>query len=58
MKSRRRAALALIVLALSLSLLVWGLWPASRERRVLPVEPSNLTLPTPSSFLPFTLVLC
>lgn len=44
-----RLPVAVIVLALSLTLLIWGFWPAPRERRVLPVEPSNLTLPTPSS---------
>ena len=33
-------------------LLVWGFWPAARERHILPVDPSEMTLPTPSSFVP------
>lgn len=45
-----RMVLAVIILAASLALLAWGLWPAARERRVLSVSPTEMTLPTPSSF--------
>ncbi len=49
-----RLGLALIVLLISLTLLAWGFWPAARERHTLPVSPSEMTLPTPSSFIPGT----
>lgn len=52
MKRSLRTAIGVLILALSLALLAWGLWPVQRERRVLPIEPSNLTLPTPASFIP------
>jgi hypothetical protein len=45
-----RMALAVIILAASLTLLAWGLWPTAHERRVLSVSPTEMTLPTPSSF--------
>ena len=47
-----RLALALLLLAASLTLLLWGIWPAARERHTLPVLPTDMTLPTPSSFVP------
>ncbi|MGE5249205.1 MAG: hypothetical protein ACM3QS_03235 [Bacteroidota bacterium] len=47
-----RTAAAVLILVLSLALLIWGFWPASRQRLVVPVDPANLTLPTPSSFSP------
>jgi len=49
---RLRIALALILLILSLGLLAWGVWPAARERHILPITPSEMTLPTPASFDP------
>jgi hypothetical protein len=52
MKRSLRTAIGVLILVLSLALLAWGLWPLQHERRVLPVEPSNLTLPTPASFIP------
>ena len=52
MKRRLRTTIGVVILVLSLALLAWGLWPVQRERRVLPVEPSNLTLPTPASYWP------
>jgi len=49
---RLRIALALILLILSLGLLAWGVWPAARELHILPISPSEMTLPTPASFAP------
>lgn len=57
MKRSLRTAIGVLILIFSLALLAWGLWPVQRERRVLPVEPSNLTLPTPASFSPHPFVL-
>jgi hypothetical protein len=51
MRLNWRTVAALVILAFSLTLLVWGFWPSERERRILPVDPSNLTLPTPASLL-------
>lgn len=50
MKRRWRLAAAVIILGISLALLAWGYWPAERKIQVLPIEPSNLTLPTPISY--------
>ena len=52
MRRRVRIVLGLLVLAVSLSLLAWGLWPTSRETRVQPIPPAGLQLPTPASFMP------
>jgi hypothetical protein len=49
---RLRIALALVLLIISLGLLAWGVLPAARERHILPVPPSEMTLPTPASFAP------
>jgi hypothetical protein len=50
MKRKWRLLAALLVLTVSLTLLLWGFWPTRRETLVTPIQPSNLTLPTPSSF--------
>jgi hypothetical protein len=50
MKRKWRLLAALLLLSISLALLVWGFWPTRRETLVTPIQPSNLTLPTPSSF--------
>lgn len=42
-----RVLLGLIILALSLTLLIWSLLPATRHSLVLPIPPGDLTLPTP-----------
>jgi hypothetical protein len=42
--------LAILVLTVSLALLVWGLWPNPEETRIVPVEPSQMQLPTPASY--------
>lgn len=52
MTRRMRILLGLLILAVSLSLLVWGFLPARRETRVQPIPPAELQLPTPASFAP------
>jgi len=46
-----RVILALIVLAASLVLLVWGFWPLLRESQILHIPPNELQLPTPAGLL-------
>jgi hypothetical protein len=50
MQRRVRITLGLILLIISCVLLLWGVWPALRLTQVLPLPPSDLTLPTPASF--------
>ena len=50
MIKRVRIFLAIIILAVSLSLLVWGFMPNPHETRVQPIAPAEMQLPTPSSF--------
>ncbi|MCI0610937.1 MAG: hypothetical protein L0Z71_17990 [Anaerolineae bacterium] len=45
--------LAIIILTISISLLIWGYVPTRHETRVQPIAPSDLQLPTPEAFLPF-----
>jgi hypothetical protein len=42
--------LGLLILAISISLLIWGFLPARRETRIQPIPPAELQLPTPVSF--------
>lgn len=42
--------LAILILTASLALLIWGLWPNPEERRIVPVDPGQMQLPTPVSF--------
>ncbi len=49
---KARIIVGVAILVISLSLLVWGLWPARHVRHELHVEPTQMTLPTPSSFEP------
>jgi len=49
MNKRLRLFLAVIILAASLSLLVWGYMPNPHETRVQPIVPAEMQLPTPSS---------
>lgn len=44
-----RLVLAIILLALSISLLVWGYSPNARVTRERIIPPAELQLPTPSS---------
>jgi hypothetical protein len=48
---RIRIIVGLILLVISLALLIWGLMPSRRETRTQPISPTELQLPTPSSFL-------
>jgi hypothetical protein len=50
MARKIRFVLAILILALSFALLVWGLWPDPEETRILPVDPSQMQLPTPVSY--------
>jgi hypothetical protein len=50
MARKIRLLLAILILTLSLALLVWGIWPNREERRIVPVEPGQMQLPTPVSF--------
>ncbi len=50
MTRKLRIFLGLLILVVSLTLLVWSLWPVEYETRTQPVEPSQMQLPTPSSF--------
>jgi hypothetical protein len=57
MSRRARILLGVIILAISISLLIWGFWPARRETRLQPIPPVELQLPTPASFLPQPIVV-
>lgn len=46
-----RIVFGILILAISVSLLIWGFWPARRETRIQPIPPAELQLPTPASFL-------
>jgi len=48
---RIRVALGVIILLISLCILAWSFWPARRETRILPVYPTEMTLPTPGAGL-------
>ena len=50
MTKKIRLFLAILVLTISLALLVWGLWPNLMETRIVPVDPSQMQLPTPASY--------
>jgi hypothetical protein len=50
MPRRVRIVLGLLILAFSISLLIWGFLPARRETRIQPIAPAELQLPTPQSF--------
>jgi hypothetical protein len=49
MSRKTRTLLGLLILAISISLLIWGFLPSRRESRTLPISPSDLQLPAPSS---------
>ena len=50
MSRRIRILLGVIILAISISLLIWGFAPARRETRIQNISPIEMQLPTPSSF--------
>lgn len=39
----------ILILALSLTLLIWGFMPLDRITRTQPVSPSDMQVPTPTS---------
>ncbi len=49
MSRRARIVLGLIILLFSLTLLIWGVLPMERVKRIQPINPSDLHLPSPSS---------
>ncbi|MGZ9164298.1 MAG: hypothetical protein ACXW4U_03890 [Anaerolineales bacterium] len=49
---RIRVVLGISILIISITLLIWGLFPARREIRTQPISPTELQLPTPESLLP------
>jgi hypothetical protein len=48
---RARIIFGVLILATSITLLVWGYGPLERIRRVQPIHPSKLQLSTPISLL-------
>ncbi len=57
MKKRFRLFLSIIILTISIALLIWGYAPDPHETRVRPISPSEMQLPTPSSFLPYLIAV-
>jgi hypothetical protein len=54
MTRKIRIFLVVVILAASLTLLAWSLWPAEYQTRIVPVGPGQMGLPTPASYyLPF-----
>ena len=51
MGKKIRILLAVLILAVSCALLVWGLWPMLMETRIVPVDPNQMQLPTPVSII-------
>jgi hypothetical protein len=52
MSRRVRIFLGILIFAISISLLIWGLAPIRHETRIQNISPSEMQLPTPASFLP------
>ena len=50
---RLRIALAVIILAVSISLLLWGYAPNPRATIERTIPPAEMQLPTPSSLHPY-----
>jgi hypothetical protein len=50
MSRKIRIILGVLILLVSLSLLIWSLAPLRRETRIQDISPSEMQLPTPSSF--------
>jgi len=56
MFKKLRLILAVLVLLISLSLLIWASLPLLSESRVVPIPPGDLQLPTPSAFIYYWMV--
>ena len=50
---RPRLILTVMVTIASLALLAWGLWPHDRTVRRQFIQPTEMQLPAPGSFVPF-----
>ncbi|MEP7133297.1 MAG: hypothetical protein ABI904_00050 [Chloroflexota bacterium] len=50
MSRKLRIVLGVLIFVISLSLLIWGIVPARRETRIQNISPSEMQLPTPTSF--------
>jgi len=50
MTRKLRVVIAILILTISISLLIWGFTPARRETRIQNISPSEMQLPTPSTF--------
>jgi hypothetical protein len=48
---RWRLIIGMIILLVSLLILAWGIWPFADLTRSTPVQPAEMQLPTPESFL-------
>jgi hypothetical protein len=46
-----RRVIGLIVLIVSLTILLWAIWPTGSQVRVTPIGPGDISLPTPSGLL-------
>ncbi len=46
-----RRILGILILLLSLALLIWGLWPYTELTRSTIIQPGDMQLPTPESFM-------
>jgi len=49
MSRRVRTLLGVLIFAMSIALLIWGLAPLRREIRIQNISPSEMQLPTPIS---------
>jgi len=52
MSRRVRIIIGVLLFIISVAFLVWSYKPLGHEIRTQPISPSELQLPTPSSFLP------
>lgn len=50
MSRRIRIVLAILILIISISFLIWGYAPVRRETRIQNISPSEMQLPTPETF--------
>ena len=46
-----RRIVGILILLISLAILAWGFWPYASVTRSVPIQPADLQLPTPESFI-------
>ena len=46
-----RRILGILILLLSLAILIWGIWPYADLTRSTIIQPGDMQLPTPESFM-------